>query len=94
MNKIYTITTFTRRKFTSRTVGWVKTFEEAEEIVLNNQGDIFEYMYDYAIIEEVEEGLYPFSFTRWLYKIDLKERKYYRIEEPDWIGKYINLGIG
>ncbi len=59
-----------------RTVGFYSKFEDAEYTVLNNACDINEGMYDYAIIEELDEGLYPFSQKSFLYKFDYRIGKY------------------
>lgn len=44
-------------KLGDRVWGWFSSFEAAEDIVLNNRTDIFEFMYNFACIEEVEEGI-------------------------------------
>lgn len=44
-------------KHGDRTWGWFGDFERAEDVVLNNRTDIFEYLYNYACIEEVGEGV-------------------------------------
>lgn len=44
-----------------RTVGWYKDLPTAEKAVESNAGDIYEGCYEWAIIEEVPEGLYPYS---------------------------------
>lgn len=103
MDKIYTITTLDRLVKTefgfpdfgnTRTVGWVGNLEIAKEIVVNNYGDIWEYSYDYAVIEEVEEGLYPLCKDRWFYQYNEELKQYVPIQEPDWMKMYVNLGIG
>ncbi|MGF7535784.1 hypothetical protein AAGG74_19185 [Bacillus mexicanus] len=43
----------------TRTVGVFKDIEEARDIVENNKNDINETIYNYAVIEEVDMGLYP-----------------------------------
>ena len=42
-----------------RTVGWFPTLAEAEACVRENRGDLHETVYTYAVIEELEAGLYP-----------------------------------
>lgn len=63
MDNIYILTTvhisalYITRK---RTVGWFPTFLKAREIVVNNEGDIYEAgHYNHCVIEEVPSGLYP-----------------------------------
>lgn len=49
-----------RERFTitkSRTWGWYSSLEEAQKCVLENHCDIYEGDYNYAVIEEVKEGV-------------------------------------
>jgi hypothetical protein len=62
-----------------RTVGFWSKFEDAENVVINNNCDINETIYDYAIIEELEEGLYPFSINSFLYKFDYDIERYVKV---------------
>jgi hypothetical protein len=61
-NKIYTVTTlfFKEGQFIrQRTPGWYTTLERAKECIEENWGDIYEHAYyNYALIEELGEGLY------------------------------------
>ena len=43
----------------SRAVGFYGSLHEAEIAITNNYGDIRECLYDYAVLEEITEGLYP-----------------------------------
>ncbi len=52
-----------------RTVGYYADLEDARKTVINNAGDICETIYDYAIIEGVEQGLYPITKLQELYKV-------------------------
>lgn len=70
---IYTITMLRSGEspYKPRCVGYFLTFQAAENNVLVNRGDMFECgYYNYAIIEEVCEGIYPISCIdhRWFYK--------------------------
>lgn len=66
-----------------RTVGWYKDLSVAEKTVESNAGDIYEGCYEWAIIEEVPEGLYPYSATnvRKLYSFNSKTGKYEQASE-------------
>ena len=103
MNKIYIITTMTKLEQnklgwpeygSTRTVGWYESFNDAEKCVVYNNGDIWETCYDYAIIEEVEEGLYPYCKPRWFYKYNIETGEYERIEEPELMKHIVCIGIG
>lgn len=63
-------------------VGFFEKLEEAEKIVLNNGGDIWETCYDYAVIEKIEYGLYPFSEVVNFYKYDMDKNIYFETELP------------
>ena len=101
MNEIYTVTTCTQltNHFgrpvlgEARTVGWYVFFKDADECVKENWGDIYEYTYSYAIIEKIEEGLYP-NTERWFYKWDDEAKGYRPIEEPKFMNHFTNLSIG
>ena len=87
--KIYLITTFEKMQVDNsdqskvdfgyvRTVGWYKNLSVAEKVVELNACDINEKCYDWALIEEVPEGLYPFSSfnLRKLYNFNKEKGKY------------------
>ena len=67
----------------------------AFETVKENACDINENFYDYAVIEEVEEGLYhPATSERWFFKYDKEKDQYEQIEEPDFLNLYCGFTIG
>ena len=103
MNKIYTITTMTKLEQTelglpkfgsTRTVAWYDNFDDAEKVVVCNNDDIWETCYQYAVIEEIEEGLYPEGTPRWFYKYNIATGEYNKIDEPEWMHQYANISIG
>ena len=66
----------------ARSVGWRPTLEMAVNTVTSNMCDIWEYCYDYACIEELDYGLYPFPENRWFYKYNVGKGIYEEIDEP------------
>lgn len=62
-NTIFAVSTlhFNDEKYgaSPRTPGWFFDLNTAVECVTNNWGDIFETVYEYALIEQLPEGLYP-----------------------------------
>lgn len=66
----------------TRSVGFRWTLEDAMETVETNMGDIWEYSYDYACIEELNGALYPWAEERWFFKYDRKSGRYKQIDEP------------
>lgn len=98
-NSIYLVTMF--RKFDKdlgidgvRCMGYYKDFNVADECVKVNNLDIQERIYNYAVIEKVEEGFYPMSLRRWFYKFDHEKGRFYEIGEPICVKHMINFSIG
>ena len=73
----------------SRTFGYYMNRDDAKEAVKYNYCDIFEAMYDYMVIEHIEEGLYNLASGRLFFKWNHKKREYEEIEpfEDHW-GNY------
>ena len=67
---------------TTRSVGWRPTLEMAFETVVKNMCDIWETCYEYAWIEELDYGLYPWANQRWFFKYNHKTGRYDEIDEP------------
>lgn len=80
----------------TRCVGYYETFSDADESVKNNCCDIWETVYDYCMIEKVEAGLYQYAVddNRWLYKFNLKTKKYEPIKISEEFDGICGLGIG
>jgi len=78
----------------SRAVGFYKSLYRAEITITNNYGDIRECLYDYAVLEEITEGLYPHSLDRKVYKFNEKTGKYYPIPEPKYLKHIYGMTIG
>ena len=99
LDKIYTVTTMTKleqdlgwpRFGNTRLVAWYEKFDDAEKCVIYNDGDIWETCYDYAVIEEVEQGLYPYCKNRWFYKFNERSKGYRNIEEPEFMEHFANI---
>lgn len=79
---------------TSRAVGFYKSLYQAEIAITNNYGDIREYLYDYAVLEEITEGLYPRLLDRKVYKFNEKTGKYDPIPEPRYLKHIYGMTIG
>lgn len=82
---MYFITTIDSKNEDTRCVGYFKTFEKAEDIVLYNACDIWESCYDYAVIENIKEGLYQYDFHPTWYKYHKLLGGYIKCERPEKI---------
>lgn len=78
----------------SRTFGFKETFEDAECALNYNACDMWEYLYDYAIVEEINPGIHPIAENRWFYKYDRKKNGFFRMEEPEEFKHYCNIALG
>lgn len=75
-----------------RCVGFTYKFTDALKIISNNICDIHEQTYTYAVIEEMEEGLYPEVVSEeWFEWVD---GGYYPIDKPEQFKQYGNFAIG
>jgi hypothetical protein len=77
-----------------RCVGYFKEKEEAVYTVENNVCDIFEYTYNYAVIERIEEGLYQVDIEPTFFKYNFEKEAYEECEKPAIIGPYVGLCLG
>lgn len=67
----------------SRCMGFLPTFEKADEAVRENAGDIHEALYKYAVIEYGEEGVYPqLKVIQWYKFVPTKDYRGYYVPMP------------
>ena len=101
MDKIYTVTTIEKLDQTNdlytdtgytRTIGWYTKEDRAKSIVIRNGCDMNETIYDYAVVEELGEGLYPNASQRWLFKFNRSTRMYEEIEEIEELRGFVSIG--
>ncbi len=96
---IFTVTTLRIDGREGRSPGWYPTWEEADQCIWENWGDIFEFCYHYAVIEHVPPGLYSMPKeglrAEWWYKWDKKgTENYVAIPKPDRFKRTVSWGIG
>ena len=80
MNKEIGMPTLGHKHF----AGWFTNLCAAMNAVKNNQGDIREAFYDYAVIESSEEGIYGLTGELYYFKWNYEKNKYEQIETPDF----------
>lgn len=92
---LFFITTTEKNGKYPRTVGYFKTFEEAEHVILTNAGDIWEFCYDYAVIENIPEGLYQYDQNPTWYHWNEIENCYKEIiGRPEFSKRMVGWAIG
>ncbi len=73
----------------ARTVGYYTNKKDAVDAVIENCCDIWEYTYDYAVVELIEPGLYNPAEERWFFKWNDELKGYEEIEPfVDCFGNY------
>lgn len=78
----------------SRLVGWYPKFDMANLSVKENNGDMYETCYKYALIEECKRGLYHPASKRWWYEYNKEKDEYVPIDEPNFIKGFCGFTIG
>ena len=77
------------------TAGWYSDRNAASSAVSKNQADIRELLYNYAVIEEANEGLYSRVTNEWWYEWDEDNEKYaYLPKKPPLLRGITGFGIG
>lgn len=76
----------------SRTFGFFITDERAKIAVCNNEMDLHEMLYDFLVIEQIDEGIHEFATAQSWY--EWVGDNWEACNEPDVVGKYLSLGDG
>lgn len=100
---IFTITAMTSDCFhgkhrgsdEQRTFGYEFLLGEAENLVINNYGDIHETNFMYVVIEEVFPGFCNSdNYKHFWYKWNIKTQKYKPIKNPKHWNSIVGISIG
>lgn len=77
-----------------RVFGYYSTYEFAFEDVLANNCDIREFLYNFMVIEHIEEGLYQHPLGEWFFEWDEDSQGYIETMKPLFLSHYVNFSIG
>ena len=78
-----------------RTVGYLESFDEAEQIIINNGYDLYEDgYYPYVIIENIQPGIYQICENPLFYKFNKETKKYEKIDFPEELQMFRGFTIG
>ena len=77
-----------------RTMGYYSQYKTAEEDLNRNNCDMYEYLYNYAVIEHIPEGIYQTITSRTFFKFDKEKRGYFPRKEPDFFKNFANIAFG
>lgn len=78
----------------SRVFGFKETFEQAECALNENTCDMFEFLYEYAVVEQMSPAIHPDVEGRWFFKWDNEKQGFFRIDEPKEFLHYCNIALG
>ena len=79
---------------TMRCWGFYKDLSDAIVTVRHNITDLWETIYEYAIIEEYYEGIGGYNFNRWFFKYNQEINEYEFINEPEELKHYAGFALG
>lgn len=77
-----------------RCIGYFSSLIDAFAAVMSNYKNMHKNMYQFCIIEEMEEGVLEYSPNRYIFAWNKSNHKYEQIDEPIEISKVTNFGIG
>lgn len=91
---MYFITTVCIHDLATVTVGYFSDKEKAIMAVKENRLDMWETVYEYAVIQKIEEGLYPDPTEEIWFEFDNDKKIYCEISEPPAFNGWTIRGIG
>lgn len=78
----------------TRCVGYVSDLDLAKEIIENNEYDLNETIYNYALIENIPEGIYQYDMSPLWFKFNELDEKYKPCEIPECCKNNVGFGMG
>jgi len=96
LKRMYFITTITNLSdiSDSRCIGYFSDQESAIKAIESNWGDFWETIYNYAVIENIPEGIYKFDPDPLWFQYDRDTEKYKSIESPKGTLHQCGFAIG
>jgi len=99
--KYYFITVFCDEHFYDECIpchmrcwGFYDNFDDADQAIRGNFTDMWETIYDFAVIEEYLPGISGYNFNRWFYKYNIEQDIYEPIDEPLGLKHYVGFAMG
>ena len=77
-----------------RTWGYYKDHDIAVQALHENWTDMREFLYDYAVLEQFDEGISPECQERQWFKYDRERDGYFEIDEPECVKRIVNFALG
>ena len=77
-----------------RTWGFYANKEDALDALMTNKTDMWETIYNYAVLEGYEEGICGYTFERQFFSYSIPENGYFEIEEPPCVKHICSFALG
>lgn len=78
-----------------RTWGFYQNHDTAVDVLHGNWTDMWEYCYDYAVIEKFNPGISQYvNGSRQWFKFDRERNGYFEIEEPECVKHLGSFALG
>lgn len=77
-----------------RVFGYYDNFQSAEDALNENRCDMHEYLYKFALVEEIGQGIHPEVTARWFFTYDKDMRGFFETKEPKEIERIVNFALG
>ena len=96
LKRMYFITTITNLSdiSDSRCIGYFSDQESAIKAIESNWGDFWETIYNYAVIENIPEGIYKFDAEPLWFQYDRDTEEYKPIDRPEETLHMYGFAIG
>ena len=78
----------------TRCWGFYSNKEDALNTLHENRTDLWETIYDYAILEEYHEGISNSTLNRQFFKYDMEKDGYFEIKEPECVKHVYGFALG
>ena len=77
-----------------RTFGYFDSFEACNQALHENWCDMHECLYEFAVIEQIEQGIHPHAKEMDWYRWDNEKCGFFEIDKPTETNGYCNYAIG
>lgn len=77
-----------------RVFGYYESKQQAIDALHENRFDMFEFLYHYAVVEQIGAGIHPNVEWRQFFKYDTRRNGFFEIEEPEQFSHLTNMALG
>lgn len=78
----------------TRTFGFKNSYADAYKAICANDGNMQECLYDYLVLEYIEEGIHPMVLSKKWFKWDKDNNKWIEYIAPEELKNITNFALG